>query len=267
MASLLTRRIPGWTRRRFLAGGLALGAALPAYARGVEPGWLKVRQRNLPGAGPATGRPLRFAHFTDIHFKGQEDRLREAVETVNRLAPDFACFTGDLVEEAGHVEPALRLLSAIRCPLYGVAGNHDHWADVDFDRYREVFAATGGRWLMDEALDLPGSNVRLLGLDHRFSPLRPEPGRFNLVLMHYPGWARELPWRGDLLLAGHSHGGQVRIPGYGALIEPEGTDGYDLGWFETASGPLYVNPGLGTFFLDVRLFCRPEITVFAGGGR
>ncbi|MFM8358313.1 MAG: metallophosphoesterase, partial [Verrucomicrobiota bacterium] len=144
MPPLLNRRLPGVTRRRFLAGGLALGVGLPAYARTVEPGWLKMRRLNLPGAGPNPARPLRFAHFTDIHFKGREERLREAVEAVNRLAPDFACFTGDLVEDAGHVEPALRLLSGIRCPLYGVPGNHDHWADVDFDRYREMFAATGG---------------------------------------------------------------------------------------------------------------------------
>ena len=63
-------------------------------------------------------------------------------------------------------------------------------------------------------------------------------------------------------LAGHSHGGQVRIPFYGPLMLPFGLNQYDLGLFQTPSGPLYVNAGIGYFHLNVRFNCRPEITVF-----
>jgi len=81
--------------------------------------------------------------------------------------------------------------------------------------------------------------------------------------MHYPAHAKKLgDQKFDLLLAGHSHGGQVRIPFYGAPIIPYGCDEYDLGLFQTPAGPLYVNPGIGYIFnYDFRFNCRPEITV------
>ena len=244
----------------------ALTAAVPAYAGGVEPDWLRIRHLALPANPRLAGRRIRWVHLTDIHYKGDRDRLDRAVDAINGLAPDFACFTGDLIEEAEHLDAALEGIRRLACPVYGVPGNHDHWAEIDFNPCREAFARTGGAWLMDEWRDLVEAPVRILGLDNLFSPIRPDPERFNLVLMHYPAWARELPYRGDLLLAGHSHGGQVRLPGIGALIEPQGVAGYDLGWFDTQAGPLYVNPGLGTFYLDVRLNCRPEVTVFESGG-
>ena len=88
------------------------------------------------------------------------------------------------------------------------------------------------------------------------------PDAKTILLMHYPAWIKyQGDQRFDLVLAGHSHGGQVRIPFYGALVVPDGVDQYDLGLFQTRSGPLYVNPGIGWFPMDVRFNCRPEVTV------
>ena len=85
----------------------------------------------------------------------------------------------------------------------------------------------------------------------------------NIFLMHYPAWAKRVtPHKYDLMLAGHSHGGQVRLPFYGAVHIPFGVDEYDLGLFQTSSGPLYVNPGIGWYPVPIRFNCRPEITVF-----
>jgi len=81
--------------------------------------------------------------------------------------------------------------------------------------------------------------------------------------MHYPAWVQNLSTeKYDLMLAGHSHGGQVRVPFYGALMVPFGVGRYDLEMFPTASGPLYVNPGIGWFPVPIRFNCRPAITVF-----
>jgi hypothetical protein len=66
----------------------------------------------------------------------------------------------------------------------------------------------------------------------------------------------------DLILAGHSHGGQVRLPFIGATLLPFWVDGYVRGWYDTPAGPLYVNVGLGTAALPLRFLCRPEIAVF-----
>ena len=87
-------------------------------------------------------------------------------------------------------------------------------------------------------------------------------GTKNIVLMHYPAWARLFTdQKFDLLLAGHSHGGQVRIPFYGPIMVPFGVDEYDLGLFQTKAGPLYVSSGIGWYPIPVRFNCRPEITV------
>lgn len=87
-------------------------------------------------------------------------------------------------------------------------------------------------------------------------------GAKKLLLTHYPASANSLTNETyDLILAGHAHGGQVRLPGLGALILPFGVDQYQRGLYSTPAGPLYVSSGLGTWFLPVRFFCRPEITL------
>ena len=75
-------------------------------------------------------------------------------------------------------------------------------------------------------------------------------------------WADRLPFASDLVLAGHSHGGQVRLPWLGALVRPQHVGPYEMGWYSTPAGPLYVNPGIGCLGFDVRFNCRPEVAVF-----
>lgn len=259
--SPLPKRISrrGW----FRLGVYLAPCAVVGDACLVEPGWIRVENRRV-GEGKI-GR--RFAHFTDVHFKGDIGRLENVVRLINEASVDFAVFTGDLIEDAEHAPAALNILRGIKAPLYGIPGNHDHWSRAGFAPFREAFSATGGRWLQDEAVDLPDAPVRIIGLDQLAGPTEARPGAFNLLLMHYPAWADSIAQRRpgrrfDLTLAGHTHGGQVRLPFVGALVTPFDTGTYDLGWFETPIGPLYVNPGIGTFYLDIRFNCRPEITLF-----
>lgn len=244
-----------WLRLLLLAAPLLAAG----HARWVEPRWLKVR-RLRPGAGPATHR---IVHFTDLHYRGDRARLADVIATINALQPDLVCFTGDIIEEATHLPGALELLRAIRAPLYGVPGNHDYWSQADFAPIADCFASTGGRWLLDEAVPTQDGKLNLLGSDGRRAPeLEPRPGMKNILLLHYPAWADQLGDRKfDLILAGHSHGGQVRLPFIGPLVLPFLVEDYDLGLFHTRSGPLYVNPGIGWFYLNLRLNCRPELTV------
>ena len=257
---------PNYSRRRFLkrlgllgaAGGLAGGG----YAKWVEPHWLNIQKVSM-----VTGTPVqRLAFFTDLHYKGDRAYVEAVVAAINREAPDFVCFGGDLIEDRKFVPEALELLSGIKAPLYGVPGNHDYWSRADFGPYRKAFAATGGGWLMNEYCDLAEGRLRLNGLACRRDlavPLPLKPGAKNIVLMHFPAWAKRLgSQQSDLLLAGHSHGGQVRIPGVGSLVVPFNVDEYDMGMFQTPAGPLYVNPGIGWLHLKVRFNCRPEVTIF-----
>ena len=242
--------------------GALLGGGTLADARLVEPGWFKVKHLRLCDGPPV----MRLVHFSDLHHKGDAALLREVVAAINRLAPDFVCFTGDLVEEKEFLPEALGILSGIAAPMYGVPGNHDYWSKVDFEPIRQVFQATGGQWLVDQSVATPGGTLQISGmarLDHYHPFPKPLAGKRNLLLMHYPAWAG---WEGtdrfDLMLAGHSHGGQVRIPFFGAPVLPDRVGKYELGLYQTARGPLYVNAGIGYLYeYKVRFNCRPEVTL------
>ena len=254
-----TRRI---NRRRFILGGLVLGpAAVLADAYWAEPHWLKVTHLNVAKAAPTH----RFVHFTDLHHKGDRAYAESLVQKINALAPDFVCFTGDLVEDRQYLAAALEILAGIKSPIYGVPGNHDYWSQMSFDDVAKCFAATGGGWLLDQQLKTKDGKVNLIGLTCKSvkqAPLPVPADTKNILLMHYPAWVKKLGTQQfDLLLAGHSHGGQVRLPFYGPVAVPWGVDEFDLGLFQTACGPLYVNPGIGWFPVPIRFRCRPEITV------
>ncbi len=239
------------------AAALPLGAVAHSFA--VEPSWLAARHVQL---GSST-RVHRLVHFTDVHYRGDRAYLEKVVAAINALEPNLVCFTGDLVEDAEFVPEALEVLRLVRAPLFGVPGNHDYWAKVDFDTIAESFARTGGKWLMDEsALTCQGA-VNVIGATCNHSPaVAPVPGVKNVLLFHYPAWAEKLSGvRLDVMLAGHSHGGQVRLPGYGPLLVPFGVHRFDRGLYQTISGPLYVNPGIGYFYCNVRFCCRPEVTL------
>ncbi len=250
------------TRRRFILTTLLVSpCAVFADARWVEPCWLKVKQLCLTKGKPSH----RFVHFTDLHHKGDRAYGESLVKTINALSPDFVCFTGDLIEKQEHLAETLEILSGIKSPMYGVPGNHDYWSRIPFDGVAKCFVATGGGWLLDQQLETRDGKVNIIGatcLSSKQSQLPVKSGLKNILLMHYPAWVKKLgAQKFDLILAGHSHGGQVRLPFYGPIAVPFGVDEFDLGLFQTACGPLYVNPGIGWFPVPIRFRCRPEVTV------
>ena len=247
------------TRRRFLGLGLC---ALPAVAgldgRFAEPTWLRLTKFELHPE-PSS----RFVHFSDLHYKGDADYAAKVVRTINGLEPDFVCFTGDLVEKARFAPAALDFIRQIKRPVYGCPGNWDYGSRADFKLYENAFAATGGAWLEDRNVVLETQGIELIGMGLRGVHALGEPrAARRILLIHYPTQADRLDGRRyDLILAGHSHGGQVRLPFYGALVLPYGVGRYDQGRFDSLGGPLYVNAGIGTYMWPVRFNCRPEITV------
>ncbi len=247
------------TRRNFLGLGLvALPAAAGIDARFAEPSWLRVTQFELYPQ-PTN----RFVHFSDLHYKGDVEYARKVTETINALAPEFVCFTGDLVEEARFAPAALDFIRQIKRPVYGCPGNWDYGSRADFNLYRQAFAATGGAWLEDRNIVLEKPGLELIGMGLQgVHALRGAQAARRILLIHYPLQADQLDGRRyDLILAGHSHGGQVRLPFYGAPILPSGVGRYQQGRYDSLGGPLYVNAGVGTYMFPVRFNCRPELTV------
>jgi uncharacterized protein len=258
----LNVRVPKLSRRRFLLlAALASPALVCADANWIEPHWVKVRSIKLTREKPSH----RIIHITDIHHKGDRPCLESVVRKINALSPEAVCFTGDLIERKEFVAEALQILEGIKSPLYGVPGNHDYWSRAVFADFTKSFARTGGAWLMDSQVAVAHGKIQISGatcLRGAPAPLEPRTGAKNILLLHYPLLAERVKNKFDLMLAGHSHGGQVRIPFYGAPVVPYWVGRYQVGMFRLPAGPLYVNPGLGWLATPIRFNCRPEITVF-----
>ena len=249
--------MPHISRRWFLRGIVySIPVVCVADALWIEPQWLAVRAMKMSEEPKA-----RFVHFTDLHYKGERGYLAKVIDRVNALSPDFVCFTGDIVEDKMHLMEALDGLSELRAPTYGVPGNWDYVARQAQSEVDACFESTGGAWLRNtEAWE---GDCCIIGADRRIPESEPIAGaRKRILLTHYPTDADDVTGEPfDLILAGHSHGGQCRVPFFGPVVVPDRVGAYDRGLFDTPGGPLYVNPGIGTFLLSVRFACRPEITV------
>ena len=248
------------TRRRFLTLALAAAPSI-ALANAVEfaPSRLKVSRFALPGAAS----PCKFVHISDLHHCGNLRYAEEIVSAIKKEHPEFVCFTGDLIDASEHSNEALEIIRAIGVPVFGVPGNHDHTCSYSFHDHYRTFEGTGGAWLMNQSALFRDKSIEIFGLDGLSSFSLPPLGTLRrLVLTHYPSVADKIPGKtSSLVLAGHSHAGQVRLPLIGPLYLPNGVGSYDHGLFHTAAGPLHVSGGLGTSLLPVRFNCRPEITV------
>lgn len=279
-----------WTRRsvlKTLAYG-AVGTAL--YAGEVERHWIDVVHRDIYLAGlPEPFCGMKIAQLSDIHLNEYTEPflLREAVDHINRLQPDMVLLTGDYV--SAEVLPkkltmnaawqCASLLGQLTCPRrYAVLGNHDCMAGED-----EISAALhqhGIPVLRNAFVPIERGNTRvwLAGLEDPVCG-KPEPDRTIpaairnqrnepvILMCHAPDFVDDLLAHPAgrsvaLMLSGHTHGGQVRIPMLGAFHLPPGGRKYIEGWFPMGNLQLYVNRGIGAVGLPFRFNCRPEITSF-----
>lgn len=270
------------TRREFLMG-TSLGAAMALsgerYAHSVEPEWVEVTRRALTIPGwPPTFDGLRVAHLTDLHHSPMVslEYLEGCVTTVKRERPDLVVLTGDYVTQGRRkefIEPVAAAVGNLAAPLgvFASLGNHDVWAGAP--AVCEALARHGVAVLRNQHADLSrrGGGLSVVGLGDLWTEgvdlagaFREVPAdRASLILMHNPDTFEEWPaGRPGLILAGHTHGGQVVIPGYGPPFVPSRYGRkYARGLFERADATMYVNRGLGTTVVHVRFLARPEIAL------
>jgi predicted MPP superfamily phosphohydrolase len=280
------------SRRRFLAYGVrtvaaGAGAAL-GYALLVEPRRFVVSRREIPIRGlPRELDGLRLVQLTDIHHGPwlSLGYVRAVVDAANELRPDLVCLTGDYVHHsAAYIEPVVAELARLRPRVATVAvlGNHDWWEDAE--RMRRAFARTEvvlldndhrvltpGRRLETRAErglavcgvgdlweDIPDYVAALGGLPEAMP---------RLLLSHNPDVAEEPGLvrggqRVDLMLSGHTHGGQIRLPGLGTPITSSRYgQKYARGLVEGPSCPVFVCPGVGVSGLPLRFGVPPEVAV------
>lgn len=267
----------GISRRTFLLGGAAaVGGAALTDAFFLEPRLFQVQEVNLRQEKIAPGRELRIAHLSDLHIRRFNDFFGKVAAAVNALSPDLILLTGDYLERSRNIRGVQSFLELLRAPggVFAIQGNWEYWARVEGENLRRHFARVGVSLLINERRDLvlQGVPTSLLGLDYPSSAdslvrlqEQSDPARLNILLSHVPAFDHSLLTPGtDLILSGHTHGGQVRLPFLPPPILPRFSGEFYSGLFRvgTTNTPLYVNRGIGTSILPVRFFCRPEITLF-----
>lgn len=281
-----------WRRRARRPIPVALALALSGLALGVlvwgtwvEPSRLEVVREHADLPDWPADEPLTIALVSDLHHGPNSSRgqLARLVAAINAAAPDVVLIAGDLTAYPGVPDlEALGQLAALqpRLGTFAVLGNHDYYGTEDQLReLQAVLAGAGVRVLQNEVERLiPG--VALVGIDSARAGRadvdttfgRLLPGRFVIGLAHEPETFAPLAERQvPLVLAGHTHGGQICLPGVGAVVpvsalHPSG-DSLPLprdkqaGWFKSGDSHLYITRGIGTTGPRARLFCRPELTL------
>jgi len=277
------------TRRVFLTAlGTAAATSLATvggyhYSAHIETEWLKVERVTVPLCDPDSAlEGLVLVQMSDFHLYPftKIEFIREAVSTANSLSPDLILLTGDYVlaeaEAIFELAPALARLDA-KYGVFAILGNHDLWTSAEVVQrgleeggFPVLLNAGVTLSIGRSALYIAGLEDGWSGHPHLNKALEGCPqGATTILLMHEPDWADTLfaDDRVSLQLSGHSHGGQVRLPGIGAPVLPRFAHKYDQGLYRVHDMWLYVNRGIGVIDPPIRFRCRPEITEITLGPR
>jgi predicted MPP superfamily phosphohydrolase len=253
-----------------------LGGAMVGYAAGFEPNDLVLERKTvklpkLPNAFDG----FRIVLLTDLHLHPftSANLIRRAVEISNSLKPDLVLLGGDYVcgfaEAAFELGPILESLDA-KHGLFAVLGNYDHCRGGRI--VLEGLRRASIPFLMNQGVGLTTgqSSIFLAGLDSvsaakadpkaAFSARKNEP--IILALVHEPDYIDQLRQMVpvDLQLSGHTHGGQVRVPGLGAIVLPTWGQLYVEGLCRVGASQVYTSRGIGMVGLPFRFNCPPEVT-------
>jgi predicted MPP superfamily phosphohydrolase len=279
------------SRRQFLQKTAVLVSATPFVAAGygllyerqdVEVVRQSVRLAHLP----KTFDGFRIAQLSDIHMGPftTADYIRRCVAITNGLKPDLIVLTGDYIAwDPGAESEVVRVLAELRAPqgVFGCLGNHEEESNTE-DYVTSLFAEQGIHILRQQRTPIQLANgiVNLMGIDDPRGETEAEwtgdiyrrlhkglvtPGTVNILLAHEPSvsmFDRAAELGIDLMLAGHTHGGQLALEAVRRELNLSRLIyRYTNGWYQNRGAKLYVNRGIGTTGFPIRLGARPEITV------
>ena len=253
----------------------AAGSALMLYGL-FEARWVRIRREVFVHPKvPDSMEGVCIALISDLHFGGgfTKARLGRLVSRINGLNPDLVLIAGDFVERREDIDACFGVLAGLRAPMgcFGVLGNHDHRAggpEVEGAMERAGIGCLENRGFR---LERSGGRIRLAGFRNERGG-GPDPAAalgnvseeaFTMVLTHDPDEvdAFEDP-RVPLILAGHSHGGQITLFGLWApFTSSRFGQKYRGGWVRERGRSILVTRGVGTTKLPLRFFARPEIVL------
>ena len=267
--------IESLSRRKFLFGSLVFGGAVFGDAWLRQPTNVEVCQTPLEVSKVPSGKKLRIVHLSDLHMHNFNPYFKQVVETANALKPDMILLTGDYVEEARNLSGVLDFLGQLKAPagIFAVQGNWEYWALIEGKNLQEKFRGKGVQLLLNQRADIEysGIPVSVLGIDFPSSSGSVQQlndsadrERVNIALSHVPAFQHEImDGTADLILCGHTHGGQVRLPLLKPFHLPRHSGSFVDGLYRVGNNgtPLYVTRGIGTSVMPLRFFCPPEISL------
>jgi uncharacterized protein len=264
-----------------------VGAATAFYSWYVEPRWLQCTRTTLHFRDlPAALEGLRIALLTDLHASPDTPRglIRRAVHSALAARADMIAVTGDIAEDEQSLERALEELQQLQAPLgtYIVPGNHDY-RDIGIEMWRSAVQRrsalqdiTNQARLLDVQRHGAAALLCIAGVDDlaegrpRLDMVHGLRRDFTVLLAHNPDQAeraRRADDDVDLVLSGHTHGGQVRLPILGAVVNSaEHAHLYEAGVRRRPWTQVYTSRGIGTTHMRIRLLTRPEMALLTLSG-
>lgn len=255
------------------------------YSRFIATSGLKIKEYKVVNSKITDSyHGLKIIHLTDIHYGSTiyEKELNNIVNKINEIKPDIVVLTGDLIDERidFNKDVIINCLSKIKSNLgkYAISGNHD----IPIDDYNYIIKESGFTSL-DNKYDLIYSKtnepiiisgigygkedigIKTEQFDKYISELTEDDIKpiYSILLVHEPDTVDNLDLnKYDLILSGHSHGGQVRLPFIGKLYTPNGAKKYYDDYYKINNTDLYISSGLGTSLYKFRLFNKPSFNFY-----
>lgn len=219
--------------------------------------------------------PLKVVHITDLHIRKFGIFERYVLKSINRISPDLVLLTGDFIEDNSATIHLLEFLNGLRSRygIYGVLGNRDYEASENIEEFVRYIKRSNLLLLIDESyrFETEHNIINIIGTNDSASlranvkkAMKDVHNGYKIMLSHSPDilWFLK-EYKFDLILVGHTHGAQVNLPVIknwilNSIISRKLT----RGWFSTKNGKIYVNRGIGTSRIQIRVFSPPEIALF-----
>lgn len=274
----------------FILSLIIIGFIVFLYAYFIGSKGLKIKEYKIEVENlPTQYHGLKIVHISDIHYGEaiNKKELENLKNKINFLKPDIVTFTGDISTDGlsdKHAKEVSKILGEIEATIgkYAISGNHDYkfkkWSIVmenaGFtnlnDTYETIYLnETQPIVISGISTNLYGSkNVKdkiepIMNYLNSFSESNVNEPVYSILLLHEPDFITEIDYnKFDLVLAGHSHNGQVRLPLIGALYTPEGAKKYYDEYYRIDNTDMYISSGVGTTLLNVRLFNKPSFNFY-----
>lgn len=260
------------------------------YSRFIGTSGIKVKEYKVETSITDNFYGLKIVHITDLHYGRtiNKKELLKIVTKINMQKPDLVLLTGDLIDRDTKMTVAVAqdIIGALQkidvtIGKYAIEGNHDYafknWSTIitgagftnlndNYDLiYKDTLEPIIVAGISSNLKNRTTMTTKMEKVNTYFSALTEESIRpvYGILLIHEPDYIDNLELANfDLILAGHSHNGQVRLPLIGPLILPDGSKKYFDSYYKVGNSDMYISSGLGTSVLDLRLFNRPSFNLY-----